>query len=146
MADLNISPSNTLASSDSRKVNGIAAVSITAGQALYRDATGLYRLAFASTLAESKFEGIALCAAEPGQPVVLAWYDPDLDIGTANMSKGQIYCVSSNAAGAVAPIGDLTAGDYVTVVGIANARRSIYITNETGNRSTAAKGTSESNT
>jgi hypothetical protein len=141
MADLTINSLTTLASSDSRKVTGIAAVSIAAGQALYRDAAGLYRLASASTLAEGKFEGIALCAAESGQPVVLAWYDPDLDIGSANLSRGQIYCVSSNAPGAVAPIGDLTAGDYVTVVGIANGSRSIYITNETGNRSTVAKGT-----
>ncbi len=140
MADLIINGSQVAASSDSRKVTGIAAVSIAAGQALYRDATGSYRLAIASTLAESKFEGIALCAAEPGQPVVLAWYDPDLDIGLSNLDKGQIYCVSSNAAGAVAPIGDLTAGDYVAVVGIANARRSMYITIEPGNRSTVAKG------
>jgi hypothetical protein len=140
MADLTINSSNVEASSDSRRVTGIAAVSISAGQALYRDATGSYRLALASTLEESKFEGIALCAAEPGQPVVLAWYDPDLDIGHSSLTKAQIYCVSSNAAGAVAPIGDLTAGDYVAVVGIANARRSIYITNETGNRSAVAKG------
>lgn len=139
MGDLTISSNTVEASSDSRRKTGIAAVAISAGQALYRDGSGSYRLALASTLAESKFEGIALCGADPGQPVVFAWYDPDLDIGAANLSKGQIYCVSSNAAGAVAPIGDLTAGDYVTVVGIANGRRSIYITNETGNRSTAAK-------
>lgn len=139
MANLSVSSDNVVASSSAWQVIGVAGVTITAGQLLYLDIDGTYKLAIATTLAEADFKGVALCNSSPGQPVVLARYDSDLDIGNASLDKGEIYCVSATVAGAVAPVSDLIAGDYVTIVGIANGRRSLHITNETGTRSTAAK-------
>ncbi len=139
MANLIVTPGNVKYSSGALQVIGIAGASITAGQPLYLDIDGTYKLAIATTRAEADFKGVALCNSYPGQPVVLARYDPDLDIGSSSLDKGQIYCVSATVAGAVAPVSDLIAGDYVTIVGIANGRRSLYIANETGTRSTAAK-------
>lgn len=138
MADLTITSASVKASFDARQITGVAGVAITAGQALYRDTDGTYKLAIASTQAEAAFRGISLCEADAGQPVVFARYDPDLDIG-ASLTAGEAYCVSANAAGAIAPFSDMASGDFVSLVGIANATDSIYITTEPGNRSTAAK-------
>lgn len=42
----------------------------------------------------------------------------------AVFTKGQVYCVGSTA-GAIVPISDLTTGDYVTIVGVADSTTTI---------------------
>lgn len=95
---------------------GIAGVSVTAGQALYKSLTnaGKLALADADTEAESIFEGIALHAAGADQPVEYA-VGGLIDIG-ATVAVGQFYVVSVTAGG-IAPYGDLATGDFPSSVG-----------------------------
>lgn len=137
MANLVITPGSVKASFGARQVTGVAGVAISAGQALYLDTDGTYKLAIATTLAQANFKGVALCESVAGQPVVVARRDSDLDLG-ATLAVGEAYCVSSSTAGAIAPFSDLGTGDFVSLVGVANASDSIYVTIEPGNHSTVA--------
>lgn len=98
---------------------GIAGVTMTAGQSLFRDAADLNRikLADANTLAEAECIGVGLHAALADQPIEFQ-RGGNLTIGAgAAPAVGVIYVVSSTAGG-IAPAADLGAGEYATVIGV----------------------------
>jgi NADPH-dependent curcumin reductase CurA len=86
-------------------------VAVTQGNALYLSATdGKYYKADALTPgAQDAYGIVALPGSTPGQSLI--------NLG-ATLAKGEVYAVSATA-GAIAPIGDITSGQYVTVIGIA---------------------------
>ena len=138
MANITITASDVAPGANVMQVKGVAGATITAGQALYLDAlTNTYKLASATAEDTAVFKGIALCSASAGQPVVIAKNDSDLDLGN-QLSVGEVYCVSATA-GAIAPVADLVTGNFVSIVGIANASDSLYVITDPGTRSTAAK-------
>lgn len=95
---------------------GIAGVTITAGQSLYKDLSnaGKLALADADVEASSIFEGIALHAALAEQPIEYATAGL-IEIG-ATVAVGQFYVVSTTAGG-IAPYSDLASGDYPSAIG-----------------------------
>ena len=74
-------------------------------------------------------KGIALTpSSADGDVFVLAYTQGSsgsVDLG-ATLTVGEAYVVSTNK-GAIAPIGDLTTGDYVTVLGIASAADNLLL-------------------
>lgn len=115
-------------------------VAVTQGNALYLSATdGKYYKADANDGeakarvaaialtpgAQDAYGLVALPGSTPGQSLI--------NLG-ATLAKGEVYAVSA-AAGAIAPIGDITSGQYVTVIGIATTTALIdfqpSISNET---------------
>lgn len=117
MADLVVTPSNVLASPTAVVREGVAGVTITAGQTLYRNDQQNNRLYLADCDASpqtANVVGVALHGASPGQPVKYAESDDSFTPG-GTLTLGTVY-VLSGTPGAIAPVGDLAAGDYLTVL------------------------------
>lgn len=117
MADAVISSSLVQPSPAAPYETGIAAVQITAGQGVYRDGADRDRvkLAVATALASANARGIATCNASSGQPVRWQTFE-NLNLG-GGVSVGTVYGVSTNAGG-IAPITDVTTGNYITTFGV----------------------------
>lgn len=121
MADLSITAANVVHASDAVKEAGVAGATITAGQVVYRDAAdGKYKLADndSATAAVRSPRGIALHGASANQPLTIQ-RSGDITIG-ATLTAGVAYYLSSTAGG-ICPVADLGAGDYPTIIGIAES-------------------------
>lgn len=120
MADLSITAASVIAGSGSRKVGGTAGATITAGKVVYLDTTdSKYKLADADGASALRSPaGIALNGASDGQPLSVLTEGP-ITIG-ATMTAGVTYYLSPNPGG-IAPIADILAGDYPTIIGIATS-------------------------
>ena len=105
---------------------GIAGVTITASQPVYRDSTNADKLALVSANAESTSicAGIALHAALAEQPIEFAIANL-IDIG-ATVTVGQVY-VASATAGGIAPYSDLVSGKFVSIIGVGTTTGRIEI-------------------
>jgi len=121
MADLTVTAANVVAGADSTTVSGTAGVTITAGQAVYLDATtGKYALADAdsATVAQRRAIGIALNGAALNQPIKVLT-SGDITTG-ATMTAGVAYYLSGTAGG-ICPVADVGTGEYVCLLGIAKS-------------------------
>lgn len=127
MADLTITAANVVKGSSSSVKNGVAGATITAGQAVYEDATDSNKLKLADANASSATaacKGIALHAALSGQPI--AYIDGgDLGVGTI-LTAGTIYVLSATAGG-IAPAADLTTGWRTTILGVATTTSNLKV-------------------
>ncbi len=93
-----------------------AGVAVTAGQSVYKDVSALMQLADADASATAAgVNGIALHSCAAGQPLSYQ-IDGDITIG-ATLTVGQIYVLSSTAGG-IAPVSDLTANWYTSIIGV----------------------------
>lgn len=121
MADLSITTGNVVVAGSAQTTVGTAGATITAGQVVYQDAAdGKYKLADcdSATAAVRSPVGIALNGAADGQPLSIIQRGP-VTIG-ATMTAGTAYYLSATAGG-IAPVGDLTTGDYPVIVGVATS-------------------------
>lgn len=121
MADLTITPANTISGSGAVTEQGIAGAAVTAGQVVYHDAAdGLLKLADcnSATAAVRSPRGIALHAASIGQPLLIQRSGP-ITLG-ATLAAGVAYYLSGTAGG-VRPVADNTTGDYPVILGIATS-------------------------
>ena len=126
MADLSITAAN-VERVDGGKEEWTAGATITAGQVVYLDssASNVAKLAQSDgTEAEADVQGIALCGASSGQPVLIST-NGNIDLG-ATLTVGETY-VLSQTAGGIAPVGDLASGDFVTHIGVATAADNLRI-------------------
>lgn len=121
MTALSITATNVKALGGSETFDGVAGAAITAGQVVYRDSSdGTLKLADcdAATAPPRSPAGIALNGAATGQPVKVLSSGP-ITIG-ATMSAGVAYYLGATP-GDIVPVGDLEAGDFPTIVGIAQS-------------------------
>jgi hypothetical protein len=121
MADLTITAANVVKGAGAVVETGTAGATITAGQVVYRDASDLkYKLADAdsTTAAVRSPRGIALNGASDGQPLSIQ-REGSITIG-ATLTAGTTYYLSDTPGG-IAPLADLTTGDYPTVIGVATS-------------------------
>lgn len=130
MADLTQTPANVSIG------NGVYTNIVTAGEAItqgmpvYQNAlNSKYFQCDADAEDDAAAKGIALTpSSADGDVFVLAYTQGSsgsVDLG-ATLTVGEAYVVSTNK-GAIAPIGDLTTGDYVTVLGIASAADNLLL-------------------
>ena len=122
MADLTITAANVATGTDAKTANGTAGATITAGQALYIDATDSNKIKLAdanASLATSALVGVSLHAALSGQPITYQ-ISGEMNPG-ATLAVGTIYVLSATAGG-IAPaapgVTDLATGMYTNIVGI----------------------------
>jgi len=116
MADETVTAADVVIQSGSMG-QGTAGASITQGMPIYEDAGDSNKLKPAdnSSAAKANVRGIALNAAENGQPVLYVKsgeYDPGF-----TPTAGTVYVVSSNA-GKICAMADLASTNYVTVIGV----------------------------
>lgn len=125
MAALTVTAGSVLAGSGAVTQNVTAGETITAGQAVYKDAsTGYYKKASTASAAAAAIAGISLNGGAVGQPIQI------LTAGNINpgatVTVGEIYC-ASDTAGGIGPEGDNTTGDYVTVIGLGTTASNIVV-------------------
>lgn len=119
MVDLAITAANVLPGTEAEGAQfeyGTAGVAITAGQAVYLEAsTNTYKLADNNDTSEalSVLRGIALHAASAGQPLKIQTRGP-FNPG-ATVASGSVYVLSATAGG-IAPVADLATGNRCTLV------------------------------
>lgn len=117
MADISITAANVIPSANAKIVRKAAAETITAGQTLYLNTSGLVAKADANlSAAASTVYGIAVNGGGAGQLINVVKEDPALRIG-ATIAIGDILILSATAGG-IAPAADLASGHYGTVLGI----------------------------
>lgn len=125
MADLTITAGNVVPSSTASTLHGTAGAAITAGQAVYLDTTtNTYKLCDADVAASAVCAGIALNGASSGQPITILT-DGQITIG-ATVVRGTAYYVSLTAGG-ICPAADISTGDYVSLIGIADSTTTILV-------------------
>ena len=121
MADLSITPANVALAGTGVVTQSVqVAVAVAQGETGYLDvASGKYRLADANlSEAAAGASGMFLTPAGIDGYALIAFSGP-INVG-ATLTVGVVYVQSANA-GKIAPIGDLTTGDYVTILGVASA-------------------------
>lgn len=131
MSAVSITAANVLASAQAIKEWCTAGATITAGQVVYLDtSTGTVKLADTDASGTTaKAYGIALGGASANQPILICKEDPDFTPGgTLSISvaadKG-IY-ILDGTAGAMCPIGDIAAGDYPVIIGVAKSTTKMF--------------------
>lgn len=125
MADLTQTPANVAVGSNIAVTLVVAGEAIVQGEPVYRSSLdSYYYKADADAEASADVKGIAVTpAGASGDRFVLAanksGQTGDINLG-ATLTQGETYVVSTNS-GKIAPIGDLTTGDYVTYLGVASS-------------------------
>lgn len=124
MADLSVTAANVVASANAvvlKQYN--AGATIAAGDVVYLDSNNKWQLMDANASATgndpANTRGIALGGAANNQPIAVVTKDSYFTPG-ATLSNGIAYYASPNA-GKIAPVADLGAGNYPTVLGIARS-------------------------
>ena len=107
--------------------SGVAGATLTAGMALYEDAADSNSLKGVDADAEASavFKGIALHGASDGQPIKYASPGATVNMG-ATLTVGVTY-YAGLTAGDVGLLGDLSAADYVTIIGVGLTAANMYI-------------------
>lgn len=119
MSAIAITAANVAVSPAAVKTTGIAGVAITAGQAVYQDANGVFQLTNAATSAVvAQVQGIALDNAAAGQPLVVVTSDPKFTHG-GTTAAGDTIWTSSTSGGITKTQGDLVTGVFTAVLGVA---------------------------
>jgi hypothetical protein len=121
MADLAITAANVVAGENSRQENGTAGETIPAGKAVYlSSATQKWMLADSNsaTVEARTADAISLNAASLDQPITVH-KKGDLTIGAA-LTAGVAYYLSDTPGG-ICPVGDVGAGEYVNLLGLAKS-------------------------
>lgn len=118
MANITQTAANVAAGSSATRVQLVqAGEAITQGQPVYLASDGKYYQTDANdTAVKAQAKGIAVSPAALDGYFLMA-NDGLINLG-ATLAVGQVYCVSATK-GAIAPYGDLTTNDYVTILGIA---------------------------
>ena len=119
MANLTITAANVgISGSDTRIKSVIVSEAVTQGQGVYYDtATNKYTRATAGdVVAKADARGIVLTPAGADGQCVIA--TGGLVIAGATLAVGTVYVVSATV-GLIAPIADMTTGDFVTILGVA---------------------------
>lgn len=126
MADLSITAASVLPGAGALVEDGLAGATITAGQVVYRDTDGTYKLADADGASATirTARGIALNGASSGQPLRIQ-KQGNITIG-ATLTAGTTYYLS-NTAGGICPLADVGTGEYYHIIGIATSTTNLLM-------------------
>lgn len=129
MADLTQTAANVGLTDDANSTTSIAAVvageAITQGMPVYVSGSSYFQTDADVSSVTAVAAGIALTPAAIGETFVLAQNGTAVDVG-ATLTVGATYVVSATK-GKIAPIADLTSGDYVTILGVAAAADTLVL-------------------
>jgi len=119
MTALSITATDVVAAAGASTGVGVLGGTVTAGQPLYQDTDGTYKLADSNdTAAKAKATAIALQGGASGQTIAI-FKGGGINLG-ATLAIGETYCLGTTA-GEIVPIGDLATDDFVTILGVATS-------------------------
>lgn len=129
MADLTIS---TIKRVSGNVTTGDAGEALAAGDAVFVNSTGnTHDKADATSTTNAVAIGVQLLPTDSGAKSTVAANGSVIDVG-AILTVGTIYCVSATS-GKIAPQADLTTGDVLTILGVAETTSQLRIAiNATG--------------
>jgi len=122
MADISITASTVLKSTNGQQLYGIAGTTITQGQALYIDTANSNVLKLADsngTAPANTIAGMALNAASSGQPVAYVGADTAY-ISGGTLTAGNVIYLSDTPGGITATYADIASGSTVIILGVVN--------------------------
>lgn len=121
-ADLSITTTSFVHGSKAEKILGTAGATITIGQLVYLDSTtDTWKLADAdASVTTAAVGGIAASGAVSGQSLIVVTRDDDMTLGATLSMSAPVYVLSSTAGG-IAPVADLSTGEYPRVVLVAKS-------------------------
>jgi hypothetical protein len=135
MADLVITAASVLASTGAVRETGIAGAAIAAGEVVYKDSNNKYQLADADGAAALRTPtGIALNSAAANQPMHIQ-KSGDITLG-AVLTAGTAYYLS-DTPGKICPLADVTGGDYIVLLGLAESTTVLALNIQIPNVATA---------
>lgn len=123
MANYTLTAASVLASATAQKKLAVAGATITAGQAIYLDASDSNKAKLADanvSAAVAALAGIALNGASAGQPISYVEADDDFTHGLTTVAAGDIIILSATA-GAFCPAADLASASYPVVAMVATS-------------------------
>ena len=119
MADLTQTASSVAPGTPAFKLTGIVNAAVVAGQPCYQGNDGYWYPAVNDSALHAGSNRLAIAldsAPGAGQPVTLLT-SGQMNLG-ATLTVGETYVVSKNT-GKIAPISDLIAGNFVSILGVA---------------------------
>lgn len=122
MADISITAANCVPVAGSLIGYGTSGATITAGQAIYLEASSnTWKLADNnSATAEARAAtALALTGSSSGQPIAYITAGNSVTLG-GTMTAGVAYYLSDTPGG-ICPVADLSSGEYPQVIGIATS-------------------------
>jgi hypothetical protein len=127
MADISVTAASVQRTDTTTVLAGIAGATITAGQQLYKDSSdgNALKPGIATSAAASAVVGIAAHGASDGQPI--RYYGRGDVTFNAVLTAGEVYVASASAAGGIAPVGDVTTGNFVTILGVATSTTNLKL-------------------
>jgi hypothetical protein len=128
MSDLLVTSNSVVAANANTVIaRGTAGAQVNAGQAVWADPSASYQLKPAQATNQTQaanIVGIALNTAGNGQPLAYAT-GGDITLPTSGggttMIQGGAYVLSAANSGGIAPVADLTTGNWVTLLGVATS-------------------------
>lgn len=127
MADLVIVPTDVLPGEGAQYANGVAGVTIAAGDVCCLDTTTQkFVLANSAAVATARVRGIAAHGAAPNQPLRVQTAG-HIVLGAGLLTVGVLYCLSGLTPGKISPNADVGAGDFVTVLGIGQSATNLLM-------------------
>lgn len=125
MADISVTAASVKKNSKTIIGSGTAGETVTAGQAVYKNADGKLYLADADlSKAAAAAVGVALHGASADQP--LEYVEGGEYEAGGTTAVGTIY-VASGTAGGIQTAGDLASNDWTTVIGVGGASNTIKV-------------------
>lgn len=127
MADLSPTIANVEVVTEQSQLKVVlAGEALTAAQPVYKKASDKkYWRADADDSATADAKGIVVVGCDAADKYAVIQTSGTIDLG-ATLTVGETYVVSTNAGG-IAPIGDLTTGDYPTILGTATTAATLPI-------------------
>lgn len=124
MTDISITAANVAKGANSQTETGVAGEALTAGEVVFKNASGEWVLSDADDTDLDEVGGITLNDAADGQPVEILLPGSDVTIG-GTLTAGTTYYLSANAGG-IAPFADLGNPDRVICLGIAKSTSVLF--------------------
>jgi len=124
MAAISVTATGVIPGSNAQLAQARAAATITAGQAVYLDATGKLNLAANNAALTAAAVGIALNGGAVNQ--VVDYVMKGQYTAGATLVQGQPYYVGT--AGGIIPVDDIAGGEYMTLLGHALSTTVIDVT------------------
>jgi hypothetical protein len=123
MADVSVTPANVTKGANSTFGDGIAGVTIAAGDVIYEDTAdnNKLKLADANAVAPANtIKGMAAHGASNGQPLRYFLPGSEINFGGAVLTQALVYVLSANP-GKFCPTADLASGHTTNICGIAKS-------------------------
>lgn len=119
MADVSVTTTAVALDGEDSPGTAVLGEACSAGDSLAYDATNEHWVLAAHDTADVRI-AVALSGGAVGQTIAIAEAIGDkVTLGTGVLTKGGVYAISAAADGGIAPIGDLTTGNGVYLLGYA---------------------------